>query len=123
VDHDAFATHLDGLVKYTKDQGIPIILNAEPNTIEQEGDFLPTNHQVMRDVAQRNDVPLVEMHRYLLTKSDVGFLWWDHVHLTSLGQRLFAEHLVEKLYEHHLVSSRAAQDTNQPPEREADREP
>ncbi|NQU39101.1 MAG: SGNH/GDSL hydrolase family protein [Lentisphaerae bacterium] len=115
VDHESFGVHLDMLVKLAKEKEIPIILIAEPNTIEQEGDFLPTNHRIMRDVAQRNAVPLVEMHDYMLTQSDVGFLWWDHVHLSSLGQRLFSEYLLDNLYSHGLVGE-PPRERHQPPQ-------
>jgi hypothetical protein len=37
------------------------------------------------------------MPRHLAERADDGFLWWDWVHLTSYGQELFAEFLVDEL--------------------------
>jgi hypothetical protein len=48
-------------------------------------------------VAQAASAPIVDMQAYLAQNEDRGFLWWDSVHLTSFGQRLFAERLLPEL--------------------------
>jgi len=52
---------------------------------------------VLADLAAELAVPLVPMHRHLARHGDEGFLWWDFAHLTSFGQQLFAERLLEEL--------------------------
>lgn len=47
----------------------------------------------MRRLGTELRVPLVDMHAHLRSSRDTGFLWWDQVHLTSYGQRLFADKL------------------------------
>ena len=57
----------------------------------------------MQTIAATNDVPVIPMHEYLGRNYTRGFLWWDHVHLTSYGHQLFAERLYQGLHEFELV--------------------
>ncbi|MAE94216.1 MAG: hypothetical protein CL910_06105 [Deltaproteobacteria bacterium] len=45
----------------------------------------------MRDAACNLDIPVIDMQRWMEAHYDDGSLWWDRVHLSSLGPRLFAE--------------------------------
>jgi hypothetical protein len=51
----------------------------------------------MREIGKEFDVPVIEMHDYLSRHYDDGFLWWDFVHMTSFGQKLFAKYLLQEL--------------------------
>lgn len=51
----------------------------------------------MAAIGSQYGVPVIDMQGPLARRADDGFLWWDQVHMTSFGQRLFAEHLVEAL--------------------------
>lgn len=42
-------------------------------------------------------LPVIDMHGHLTALQDTGFLWWDLVHLTSYGQRLVTETLIDEL--------------------------
>lgn len=94
-----FAERLTGLVESALASGARVVLIMEPNSLERR-DYLPVLrrfHATMAEVGARLGVPVIDMHDYLARHWDDGFLWWDWVHLTSFGQRLFAEHLVDEL--------------------------
>ena len=51
----------------------------------------------MRRIAAANDLLLIDMPVRLYDHYDDGFLWWDRVHLSSVGQSLFADVLMDEL--------------------------
>ena len=75
---------------------------AEPNSIErrptdsQHGD-LAVKHRIVRTIAARHGLPVIDLQWYLTEQKDAGFIWWDFVHLTTLGQRLVAGKLARDL--------------------------
>ena len=94
----AFGTALEGFVETNRARGVPTVFIPEPNA--SEGPIqsrLQGNHEIMRRVAHTLDVPVIEAHSWLHHKRDSGFLWWDHVHLTSYGQRLLGEYVASEL--------------------------
>ena len=98
-----FRRWLTEIIELSQGAGIEVVLVAEPNSPEQDKTSLPKFHAHMADVGDQHGVPTVDMHGYLAARKDDGFLWWDWVHLTSFGQRLFAEKLVDDLIELGLV--------------------
>ena len=42
-------------------------------------------------------VPVIDIPAFLEGHQDDGLLWWDPVHLSSCGQKLFAERLYPEL--------------------------
>jgi lysophospholipase L1-like esterase len=106
-DPAKFRKSLEDFVRLDCENGIKTLFILEPNDPEAIKNLAHTaiNHQNMREVAARMNVPVVEMHQYLSSAEvyDSGFLWWDFVHLTSYGQKLFADHLfptLEKIIRH-----------------------
>jgi lysophospholipase L1-like esterase len=95
-DPAKLAAALEALVDLTEEIGIRIVFVPEPNTIENRGSLrkLEANHAVMRELATRRGIPVIEVHQPLVDRRDEGFVWWDRVHLTAFGQRLFAETLL-----------------------------
>lgn len=83
-------------------RGIKTMLVLEPNSIECWPDDMP-NHPIMRELAEKRQIPCLELHRYMKERYDSGFLWWDFVHPTSYGHRLIAERIVAALREYGLV--------------------
>ncbi|MDH3744125.1 MAG: SGNH/GDSL hydrolase family protein, partial [Acidobacteriota bacterium] len=98
-----FEKHLDQLVAETLRVGSRVVLIMEPNSLERGPSSLRKFHAIMGKVAERHGVAVIDMHTYLADRYDDGFLWWDWVHMTSYGQRLFAERLVEELEDLGLV--------------------
>ena len=97
-DGRMFTRSLVALVELNQARGIGTVFVLEPNSTEyDERRPLEFKHAVMRRVASRMGVPVVDMDAYLAAHHDDGFLWWDHVHLTSFGQRLFTDRLVPEI--------------------------
>jgi len=95
LDSSKFSEALVRFLKLNQAMEIKTLLILEANTVESVRENLPKNHQIMRDLAQQFSVPLIDLHACLERKHDEGFLWWDFVHLTSLGQKEAAECLEE----------------------------
>jgi lysophospholipase L1-like esterase len=91
-----FATALQGFVGECRWRSIPIVFVLEPNATEAPT-RIGDRHEVMRGVAAGGRVPVVDMHAYLEEQRETGHIWWDRVHLTSYGQRLFGEELAREL--------------------------
>jgi lysophospholipase L1-like esterase len=90
-----------------REAGSSVLLILEPNDIEADDELLRHKHEMMIEVAQRLKLPILDMHEYLGRKEvyDSGLIWWDHVHLSSFGNRLFSDRLVD--FVGHLLSHRA----------------
>ena len=91
-----FEKALEGFANESRARGVPIVFVLEPNSTET-----PTRvgerHAVIRRVALQTGAPVVDMYAYLDGRREAGHVWWDSVHLTSYGQRLFGEELARAL--------------------------
>jgi lysophospholipase L1-like esterase len=92
-DADVLSSQLRRLIQINRRRGITTLLVLEPNSIERTASYLERNWEAVRRVSAELNVPMLDMHAQLADRADDGFLWWDHVHLTSYGQRLAAEAL------------------------------
>ncbi len=90
-----FENNLDQFVATNKLNDIKTVFVLEPNSIDNE--LLLEKHNTMRIVAKKNEIPVIEMHNFLSQHYEDGFLWWDFIHLTDFGQRLFAEEVYKVL--------------------------
>jgi lysophospholipase L1-like esterase len=96
ADPAAFARNLERMATLVRRAGGQPLFVLEANSPEDrraELEKLAAKHEAMRRVGREQGVPVVDMHGYLLENQDRGFLFWDFAHLTSLGQKLFAERL------------------------------
>jgi lysophospholipase L1-like esterase len=99
-DAQRLAQNLGRLIALARGASAAPLVVLEPNSAEDPGadiEALRVRHAAMRRVAEASGVPVVDMHAHLAQQEDRGFLWWDSVHLTSFGQRLFAERLLPEL--------------------------
>lgn len=98
-DLDAFRSALERLAGLCAERGIRAVFVPEANTVEARGEKglrgLEARHDVVRDVAARWAIPVVETHGPMAERNDEGFLWWDRVHLTSFGHRMLAGLLLD----------------------------
>ena len=96
-----FEENLMEMVRLGNTRDILTVLVLEPNTIENNDNRyhqnLLDNHESVRRVAAANDLLLIDMPVRLYDHYDDGFLWWDRVHLSSVGQSLFAVVLMDEL--------------------------
>jgi hypothetical protein len=95
-DADRFRTNMERLAEMNRVRGIQTLFVLEPNSPERKSDLVRM-HAVLREVGEAHQVPVVDMHGHLRTHGDDGFLWWDHVHLTSFGHRLMTLSLLSEI--------------------------
>jgi lysophospholipase L1-like esterase len=100
---EAFALHIERMIGLSRDAGAEPLLILEPNSTEHWDGPLSERHAILLRIGNESQVPVIDMHGYLGRRADDGFLWWDLAHLTSFGQRLFAEKLHEELVRLQLV--------------------
>ncbi len=89
------AVQLERLLTITEKDGVEVILVLEANSIEYRS--VVENHQVMKEIAKKHNLKVIDMHSHLATQYDQGILWWDFVHPTSFGHRLIAEYLYSQI--------------------------
>lgn len=94
---DWLALNITRIIDMSLEAGIQPVLLLEPNSLEHNTNSLLSKHQLMRVTGESRGIPVIDMHSYLRDKYDDGFLWWDFVHLTDFGQKLFAEKLYNEL--------------------------
>jgi len=90
-----FSQQLERLVLTAAKEDIKLIFILEPNSLEFRSAM--STHQIMRDVASRHQLQVVDLHSYLAEKTDLGIIWWDSVHATSFGQKLMAEYIYDQI--------------------------
>jgi len=88
---------LERIARTARERGARTVLLLEPNSIEEPGRRVRPKHAAVRRVAARHGLPVVDMQALMAERYDSGFQWWDFVHLTSFGQRQFAELLHAEL--------------------------
>lgn len=96
VFEDRFESSLERFAALNREHNIKTVFVLEANCLEMRPNDL-LMHPVMRKVAERNHIPIIDLHAYLKQNYDRGFLWWDFVHLTSFGHRLAADCLFDGL--------------------------
>lgn len=96
-DPELLRSKLQGFVELDRSRGIETLFVLEANHAESLNAALPRNHRVMREVAEQMGVGVIDLHTSLLERYDDGFLWWDIVHLSDIGQRLSAAVIAEGL--------------------------
>lgn len=87
----------NGLLKFIRsnqENGIRTVLVAEASSSEHSSS-VEANREIVRELAKRFQLPLIEPSPTLNQKRD--FIFWDEVHLTDFGQDLMAEILSEQL--------------------------
>ncbi|RMF27279.1 MAG: hypothetical protein D6765_07775 [Bacteroidetes bacterium] len=112
-DMERFQANLRNFLHVNRRRGIPTFFLLEAN--HDDNPRIQLRHRAMQEVIDSENVPALDMHHYLLQKSDEGFLWWDFVHLADFGQRLLAERLLEFLLPHLCPESDAPPPLATPP--------
>jgi len=98
-DHDpeALYANVRKIAERNHLKGIRTILILEPNLFSPGWGGLKRNHDALINLSEKLKIPAIDMQRFLQTHYDDGFLWYDDVHLTSFGQKLFAEELYDQI--------------------------
>ena len=102
-DPEVLRRELEQLLAFHRQRGTTTVLLLEPNAIDSVSRNVLPNHAVVREVGAATGTPVIDMMALLAAEHDSGLLWWDTVHLTSYGQRRFAELLHQELVAKGLV--------------------
>ncbi len=103
---ESYAANMQALVSRIRQSQAAVLLILEPNFPLDDTTELQKRHAALREIAAAGRIPVLDMHDFFTRQKDAGILWWDFVHLTSLGQKLFAQQLYERLVETGLVRQR-----------------
>jgi len=95
VSLEEYIQSLKEIVELNRAHQVTTILSIEP--VEIHFDEPETHRKAMKDFALNENIPLIDMHKEMASKYDEGFLWWDRVHLTSYGNSLFADIMLDYL--------------------------
>ena len=92
TDPVVFERNLRELAELSKSHGFDLVFSKEAYPRERSDSPLPVRHQVMTELGQEFDVPVLDLHGYLDSDPvyDSALLWWDFAHLSSQGQELAA---------------------------------
>lgn len=96
MDNTDFAGNLKRFVEINREYHIQTVFILEANSLEVYAGSIE-NHGIMKQVAEENNIPVIDLHGYLKSQADTGIMWWDYVHLTSYGQALAASYIVTQL--------------------------
>lgn len=97
VSDELFYKNLNSIININEQNDIKTIFILEPNSTEQDPVLLAAKHTIVTEIAGREDIPVIDLHNYLLERYDDGFLWWDYVHLTSYGHKIAGEYLGRRI--------------------------
>ena len=102
LGHNDGREMLEGGLERIASWKVPLLFVLEGNSPENPPEarpFLNQKHAVMRSVAQKHGIPLIDLHEHLRGQANTGLLWWDFVHPTSYGHRLAGEFLGQAVKE------------------------
>jgi lysophospholipase L1-like esterase len=92
---EVLTRNLTAMIDLDKARGARTLLIAEPDCTEYADGGPPQRQVAVRALGTKLGVPVVDMPVFLAAHRDDGYLWWDMVHLTSYGQKLFADRLYD----------------------------
>ncbi len=96
-DPHGFRQSLYHLAAICEREGIALLLSLELEDSQFESRMTSETHAVMRAVAKELDLPLVDATSLVQEDWVSGFVWWDPVHMTDYGNRLYAEAILPQL--------------------------
>lgn len=85
---DSFKINIEKIIHFNQDKKIKTILIMEPNSPEE--DTYSLNHRTLIELGKLYQVPVFNAPYVLWENEDQGFLWWDFIHLSDIGQKILA---------------------------------
>lgn len=95
--NDRFVADLERLRVLTQRNNIKLHIVKEANYFKAPYPHLSKNHETLQNFADKHRLKVFDLHLYMAEKSKDGYLWWDLVHMTELGQKYMAEGLLSLL--------------------------
>ena len=95
-DSSAFRNNLNKFIRLNKSNNIRTIFILEANSPETEPRSILL-HPIMREIAKKEGIPIIDLNGYLAGKDNSGLIWWDNVHLTTYGHELAGHFIYNNL--------------------------
>lgn len=112
IDSGPFRARLSIFVDMSRAFGIKPVLVTEPFSPMIKNDLTPdwmnptaltVFNQVIRQEANKKNTPLIDLAAYIVekgvTKDEVRKIFYDGIHVTDYGSRIYAIYLADRLYE------------------------
>jgi lysophospholipase L1-like esterase len=98
-DPDRLESALRRFVELDRARGGVTLLVVEPMSADKDDPGARLRQAVVREVARDEGVPVLDLEAWMAGPEvhDSGFLWWDQIHLTSLGQEVAGGWLAERI--------------------------
>jgi Lysophospholipase L1 and related esterases len=97
IQPETFAKNLHAFVQINRTAGIKTVFVLESNAATDYGDLNHETWSIMRSVAEKQNIPLLDAHTFMKSKINDGILWWDSVHLTDYGYQVEGTYIAEQL--------------------------
>ena len=112
IDSEPFRARLNIFVEMCRAFGIKPVLLTQPFSPMIKNDLTPdwmnptaltAFNQVIREVVDKKNAHLVDLAAYIaekgVTKDEVRKIFYDGIHVTDYGSRIYAIYLADRLYE------------------------
>ncbi|MHB2021461.1 MAG: SGNH/GDSL hydrolase family protein [Candidatus Xenobia bacterium] len=94
-DAKVLISNMQAMLVHGKEEGARGLVIVEAASAEYRDGPLYARQEALRHTAW--GVPVIDMPSFLDAHQDAGFLWWDPVHLSSCGQKIFAGRVYPEL--------------------------
>lgn len=98
LDYEVFYNNLSEFIKINKEYNIKTVLVLEANSFEENPNSL-MNHKAVSEIANFENLLLIDLHQFLKDKKDSGIIWWDFVHPTNYGYKISGEYIFDNMKE------------------------
>lgn len=102
IPEEIFRENIKNFINLNKQSNIKTILLIEASSkeIDEENYFQET----LKEIAQKEEIIIIDVNQYLKEKNDSGLIWWDFIHPTDYGHKLIAEYILNKLTENNIIN-------------------
>lgn len=101
IPREIFKRNIEKLIELNRENNIQTVLliEASSNELKIENYF----HTILKEMAQRESILIIDINDYLKEKNNTGLIWWDFIHPTDYGHQLIAEYILEILIENNKI--------------------
>ena len=96
-DAASFRRELQKLSDFAIEKNIVLVLVGEANYFMDPNWNIFENHKSMRQLASAQGWKFINMHEEMAAIYNLGYFWWDNVHMTSAGQKKVSEIILKNL--------------------------
>jgi lysophospholipase L1-like esterase len=91
-----FENNLREFAKIYSKSNVQIVFILEANSSEYSHD-VDGARGAMKEVAHSMNIPIIDLHTFLLSQNNQGIEWWDSVHPTEFGHSIAGRYVADCL--------------------------